>query len=250
MIRHRNPGVFFASYSSSASMEIRTSLPEYYMHISHDLPVKCGEVVRKAVRYVDGVLKDGSWLAKSRFRWAIARRWPANRTTRMERLRHALAAPDVVVAAHVVQLIAADWQWHGMETDGRMAATCASIESARFDTASQISAAMEMILDAIEANNRHFAGTGGGSGLSRLDDLAWQYQVCTEYFHFRTTASPDPHNVISAVLTADNIWANTCAHQYSWLDPPTDQDMRAPSLDVGWDKNVSNTMFVTGLRDP
>jgi hypothetical protein len=250
MIRNRNPDVFFASYSSSASVEIRTSLPEYYLHISHDLPVKCGEVVRKAVRYVDGVLKDGTRLAKLRLRWAIARRWPDSKTTRMERLRYALAAPDFIVAAHFMQLIAADWQWRGIQTNGRMAVTCASIEFISFDTAVQSSTAIETILDAIEANDRYFAETSGGSGMSPLDNLAWQYQVCTEYFHFRTTASPDPYNVISAVLTEDNLWADECARQYPWLDPPTEQDIRAPSQYVGWDKNVSNTMFITGLRDP
>jgi hypothetical protein len=250
MIRNRNPDVFFASYSSSASVEIRTSLPEYYLHISHDLPVKCGEIVRKAVRYVDGVLIDGSWLAKLRLRWAIARRWPADPTTRMERLQYALAAPDFLVADHFVTLVAADWQWLGMKGNGRMAATCASIGSANFDSATQSRTAIETILDAIEANNRHLAGTSGGSGMSHLDNQAWQYQVCTEYFHFRTTAPQDPYNIISTVLTEDNIWADTCARQYPWLNPPTDQDIRAPSLYVGWDKNISNTMFITGMRDP
>lgn len=173
MIRHRNPDVFFASYSSSAAIEVRMSLPEYYLHISHDMPAKCGDIVRQAVRYVDGVLKDGSYIAKSRLRWAIARRWPADKTTRWERLMYVLAAPDYPVASHFTTLIAADWQWRGMDTDGRMAVTCASIKSANFDSVSQSRTSIETILDAIEANNRHFAGTSGGSGLSDLDNLAW-----------------------------------------------------------------------------
>jgi hypothetical protein len=53
-----------------------------------------------------------------------------------------------------------------------MAATCASSESADFDSASQSSAAIETILDAIEANNHHFARTSGDSAPSRLDEQA------------------------------------------------------------------------------
>ena len=172
MIRHRNPDVFFASYSSSAAIEVRMSLPEYYLHISHDLPVRCGDIVRQAVRYVDSVLKNGSYIAKSRLRWAITRRWPADKTTRLERLLYTLAAPDFNVASHFTTLIAADWQWRGMGTNGRMAVTCASIKSANFDSVSHSRTSIETILDAIEANNRHFAGTSGGSGLSDLDNLA------------------------------------------------------------------------------
>lgn len=250
MIRNRNPDVFFASYSSSAAVEVRLSLPEYYLHTSHDLPSKCGDIVRQAVQYADGVLRDGSWLAKSRLRWAIARRWPADKTTRKERLLYALAAPDFIVASHFTALTAADWQWRGMGADGRMAATCASIESANFDSVSQSSAAIEMILDAIEANNRHFTGTSGGSGLSDLDNLSWQYQVCTEYFWLRTAAPQDPYNIISSILTTENVWADNCARQYPWLEQPSDLKTQAPSLYAGWDKNVSNVMFVTGLRDP
>jgi hypothetical protein len=250
MIRNRNPDIFFASYSSSAAVEVRMSLPEYYLHISHDLPAKCGDIVRQAVRYADGILQNGSYIAKSRLRWAIARRWPADKTTRMERLLYALAAPDFPVASHFTTLVAADWQWRGMGTNGRMAATCASIESAEFDSASHSSAAIETILDAVEANNRHFAGSSGGSGLSRLDEQAWQYQVCTEYFWLRTTAPHEPYNIISRILTTENLWADTCTRQYPWLNPPLDPKTRAPSLYAGWEKNVSNVMFVTGLRDP
>jgi hypothetical protein len=173
MIRHRNPDVFFASYSSSAAIEVRMSLPEYYLHISHDLPVKCGDIVRQAVRYVDGVLRDGNYVAKSRLRWAIARRWSADKRTRLERLLYTLAAPDHPVASHFTTLIAADWQWRGMGANGRMAVTCASIKSANFDSVSQSRRSIGTILDAIEANNRYFAGTSGGSGLSTLDNLAW-----------------------------------------------------------------------------
>jgi hypothetical protein len=253
MIRHRNPDVFFASYSSSAAVEVRLSLPEYYLHISHDLPVMCGDIVRQAVRYADGVLNDGSWISKLRLRWAIARRWPADATTRKLRLIYTFAAPDFIVASHFVGLVAADWQWRGMDSDGRMAATCACIKSANFNSASQSSTAIGTILDAIEANNRHFVGTSGGTGLSQLDNLAWQYQTCTEYFQLRTTAAKDPYNIISSILTTENVWADNCARQFPWLTPPLDESdlkSRAPSLYAGWDKNVSNVMFVTGRRDP
>jgi hypothetical protein len=250
MIRRRNPGVFFASYSSSASVEIRTTLPEYYLHISYDLPKICGQIVRKAVQYADRVLRDGTWLAKSRLRWAIARRWPASKITFMDRVVYALAAPDFVVASHLMQLIAADWQWHGIGVEGQMGVTCSSIRAANFDSIDHSRIAIETILDAIEANNRHFAGTSGGSGLSALDNQAWQYQVCTEYFHFRTAAPQNPYNIISTFFTADSIWADTCARNYPWLNRPSDADIHAPSLYTGWDKNFSNVMFITGSRDP
>ena len=205
------------------------------------------------MRYADGVLRDRSWISKLRLRWAIARRWPANETTRKLLLLFILAAPDFIVASHFVGLVAADWQWRGMDPDGRMAATCASIASANFDSASQTSTAIGIILDAIEANDRHFAGTSGGSGLSQLDNQAWQYQTCTEYFQLRTTAAPDPYNILSSILTTENVCAANCARQHLWLTPPSNESdlkSRALSLYAGWDRNVSNVMFITGLRDP
>jgi hypothetical protein len=108
MIRNRNPDDFFASYSSSAAVEVRLSLPEYYLHISHDLPAKCGDIVRQAVRYADGVHRNGSYIAKIRLRWAIVRRLPADKMTRIERLLYPLAAPDFLVTGHFTTLVAAD----------------------------------------------------------------------------------------------------------------------------------------------
>lgn len=250
MIRRRNPDIFFASYSSSATLEVRTSLPEYYLHISHDLPETCRNIVHEAVRSLDKILKDGSWLAKTKLRHAISTRWPKDTTSKWQRAQYTLAAPDIIVASHFTALVAADWQWRGM--DGRMGVTCASISSADVSSNSTSQAgAMEVILDAIEANNRHFAERrGGASGLSQLDNQAWQYQVCTEYFAFRTGAPENPHNIISTLFTTQAIWDDTCKRQYPWLDQPSDQDVHARSLYAGWDKNVSNVMFITGLRDP
>lgn len=250
MIRRRNPEVFFASYSSSATVEVRTSLPEYYLHISHDLPEACGDIVRNAVRSLDEILKEGSWLAKANLRYAIARRWPEDTTSKWRRAQYALLAPDFVVAGHFMALVAADWQWRGLQ--GQMGVTCASIGSANFESYSTSNtAAMETILDAIEANNRHFAERpNGASGLSQLDNQAWQYQTCTEYFYFRTAAVGDPYNVISTLITADAVWDDMCKRQYPWLKRSNDQDVHTPSLYAGWDKNVSNVMFITGLRDP
>jgi hypothetical protein len=131
-----------------------------------------------------------------------------------------------------------------------MGVTCASIRGAKFDSAIRSRTAIETILDAIEANDRHFAGTSGGSGLSLLDNQAWQYQVCTEYFHFRTAAPQDPYNIISTLFTEDLLWTDTCARNYPWLDRPSDGELHVPSSYTGWDKNFSNVMFVTGMKDP
>lgn len=250
MIRRRNPDNFFASYSSSAAVEVRTSLPEYYLHVSHNLPRACGDIVRDAIRALDDMMKGGSWLTKTKLRHAIARRWPKNTTSKWERALYTLAAPDIIVAGHFTALVAADWQWRGM--DGQMGVTCASISSADFRSNSTYqAAAMETILDAIEANNRHFAGRGNSaSGLSQLDNQAWEYQSCTEYFQFRTGAPEDSYNIISTLFTSQAIWDDMCKRQYPWLDRPPDQDVRTPSLYAGWDKNVSNVMFTTGLQDP
>lgn len=250
MVRRRNPDIFFASYSSSAALEVRTNLPEYYLHISRDLPQVCRDVVHYAVRSLDKILKDGSWLAKTKLRHAIASRWPKDTTSKWRRAQYTLAAPDYIVASHFIALVAADWQWRGL--DGRMGLTCASIRSADFRSNSTSQAvAMEMILDAIEANNRHFSERpGGASGLSQLDNQAWEYQTCTEYFQFRTGAPENPYNIISTLFTPQALWDDMCKRQYPWLDRPTDQDVHTPSLYAGWDKNVSNVMFVTGLQDP
>lgn len=243
MIRRRNPDVFFASWSSSTNVEIRINLPEYYLHIAHDLPESCRETIQAAVQYVDKMLEDGSRLAKYKLKWAIARRWPTDTTSYFDRVMYALTAPDFAVAGHLQGLIAANWQSQGLK--GRMSTTCAAISPANFTTNTH--AAINIIFDAIEANNRHFAPRNSANN---HDAQTWGYQVCTEYFYFRTAAPKDPHNILSSLLTTENIWANSCARLFPWLTPPSGSDVVAPARYAGWDKNVSRVMFTTGLRDP
>lgn len=248
MIRRRNPDVFFASWSSSANVEVRTSLPEYYLHISHDLPRRCGDLVRQGVRYIDGVLRTGSRPAKVQLRWAIARRWPSEKANFLDRAMFALAAPDFIVGNHLQGLLAADWQYYGVK--GRMGTTCAFLSATHPNFTTDPGAAMELMLDAIEANSRHFASHNEARQRFPLDGESWEYQVCTEYFELRTAAPGDPYNVLSSVLTTENIWTNTCAQRFPWLTQPWDLKHMSPTVYAGWDKNSSNVMFTTGMRDP
>jgi hypothetical protein len=248
MIRRRNPDVFFASWSSSANVEIRESLPEYYLRVSRYLPGDCREAVQAFVRHVDAVLANGKRLEKYRLRWAIARRWSAETFTYWERIIFALAAPDIVVVGHLRSLIAADWQWKGLE--GRMAATCSAISVADFCSDLNTHTAMDTVLDAIEANNRYFASQAKAGQHFPLDAEAWAYQSCTEYFNFQTAADNDPYNILSLVFTKGNMWADYCERQFPWLSPPSASEIPAPARYAGWDKNVSRVMFTTGLEDP
>jgi hypothetical protein len=248
MIRRRNPEVFFASWSSSANVQIRESLPEYYLRISRYLPADCRGVVQAFVRHVDRVLVDGSRLENFRLRWAIARRWSAETYAYWERINFALGAPDGLVASHIRGLIAADWQWEGL--GGRMGTTCAAIGAADFHSELTTSAAMDTVLDAIEANDRYFASLSKMRQGFPPDAEAWAYQSCTEYFNFQTSAENDPYNILSSVLTAESIWTDYCERQFPWLSPPSESDISAPVRYAGWDKNVSRVMFTMGLEDP
>jgi hypothetical protein len=250
MIRRRNPEIFFASWSSSANVEIKESLPEYYLRISRYLPEDCRAVVQAFVKQVDGVLKDGQRLEKYRFRWAIARRWSAETYTYWERVIFALAAPDIVVASHIRGLIAADWQWEGLE--GRMGTTCAAIRLSAANLHSDLNtyAAIDTVLDAIEANNRFFDLRSKARQVFPLDAEAWTYQSCTEYFDFHTAADDDPSNILSSIFTTESMWKTDCERLFPWLSPPSDSDVPVPARYAGWDKNVSRVMFTTGLEDP
>lgn len=242
------PMSFFASWSSSANVKIRTSLPEYYLHISHDLPGRCGNLVRQGVRYIDGILRTGSRLAKVQLRWAIARRWLPEKANFLDRATFALAAPDFILAGHLQSLVAADWQYYGVK--GRMGTTCAFFDSTHPDFTADPGAAVELVLDAIEANNRHFASHDEARQRFPLDVESWEYQVCTEYFEFRTAAPGDPYSVLSSVLTTENIRMNTRARRFPWLTQPSDLKHVSPSVYAGWDMNFSNVMFTTGMGDP
>jgi hypothetical protein len=249
MIRRRNPEVFFATWSSSANVQIRKSLPEYYLRVSHYLPQDCREVVQAFVRHVDGVLANGTRLEKYRLRWAIARRWSAETSTYWERVIFALAAPDIVVVGELRSLIAADWQWEGLE--GRMGQTCTAISAADFHSSPKThAAAIDTVLDAIEANNRYFASHSEARQRYPLDAEAWAYQSCTEYFNFHIAAEDDPYNILSSFFTTDSMWQDYCERQFPWLSPPSASDIPAPARYAGWDKNVSRVMFTTGLVDP
>lgn len=248
MIRRRNPEVFFASWSSSANVEARETLPEYYLRTSHYLPEGCREAVQTFVQYVDRVLIDGKRLDQYRLRWAIARRWSSETHTYWERVTFALAAPDIVVASEIRGLIAADWQWEGLE--GRMGTTCASITAADIDSDLGGNFAIDTVLDAIEANNRYFASRSQARQRFPLDTEAWAYQQCTEYLNFHTAAEGDPYNILSSIFTAENVWATDCERRFPWLSPPSASELPAPAKYAGWDKNVSRVMFTTGLGDP
>jgi hypothetical protein len=249
MIRRRNPEVFFATWSSSANVQIRESLPEYYLRVSHYLPQDCREVVQAFVRHVDGVLANGKRLDKYRLRWAIARRWSAETSTYWGRVIFALAAPDIVVVSQLRSLIAADWQSKGWE--GRMEPTCTAISAADFHSSLNThAAAMDTVLDAIEANNRYFASHSEARQRFPLDAEAWAYQSCTEYFNFQTAADNDAYNILSSLFTAESMWKDYCEGQFPWLSPPSASDVPAPAKYAGWDKNVSRVMFTTGLVDP
>ena len=254
MIRRRNPDVFFASWSSSANVQVRRSLPEYYLRISRYLPDECREVIQAFVRQVDRVLKDGQQWEKLQLRWAIARRWPIETYTYFDKMEFAFLAPDILVASHVRNLIAADWQWEGLE--GRMGTTCAAISSAQFNCNSTPNShnavAMETILDAIEANNRYFASHFNSAQNFPLDAQAWAYQSCTEYFQFQTAAADpeDPYNILSSLFTPEKIWQTDCKRQFPWLSPLPDWETPTPAKYAGWDKNFSRVMFTTGLQDP
>jgi hypothetical protein len=248
MIRRRNPDAFFASWSSSANVQIRQSLPEYYLRVSRYLPEDCREVIQAFVRHIDAVLANGKPLEKCRLRWAIARRWSAETSTYWERVIFALAAPDFVVVGQLQSLIAVDWQWKGLE--GRMAPTCSAINAADFRSDLNTYTAMDTVLDAIEANNRYFASQSKAEQHFPLDAEAWAYQSCTEYFNFQTAAENDPYNILSALFTKENMWADSCERQFPWLSPPSAGEVPAPARYAGWDKNVSRVMFTTGLEDP
>ena len=248
MIRRRNPDVFFASWSSSANVQIRESLPEYYLRISRYLPEDCREVAQAFVRHVDRVLAKGTRLEQYRLRWAIARRWSAEKYSYWERVTFAFAAPGFIVAEQIRGLIAADWQWEGLK--GRMGPTCAAISEANFDSILAIHAAVDTVLDAIEANDRYFASQSKARQSFALDAEAWAYQSCTEYFDFQTAAGDDTYSILSSFLTAESIWTVYCEGQFPWLSPPSASYIPAPAQYAGWDKNVSRVMFTTGLEDP
>jgi hypothetical protein len=249
MVRRRNPDVFFASWSSSANVQIRESLPEYYLRVSLYLPEDCRKIAQAFVRQVDRLLVNGTRLERFRFRWAIARRWSAEKYAYWERVNFALGAPATIVASHVRGLIAADWQWEGLM--GRMGATCNEISAADFHSdPSTHAAAMDTVLDAIEANDRYFASHSEARQRFPLDAEAWAYQSCTEYFNFQTAADNDAYNILSSFLTTESMWEDYCERQFPWLSPPSASDIPAPAKYAGWDKNVSRVMFTTGLVDP
>jgi len=248
MVRRRNAEVFFASWSSSANVEIRDSLPEYYLRTSRYLPEDCRAVAQAFVQYVDRVLKNGKWLEKYRLRWNIARRWSTKTHSHWERATFALAAPDIVVASQIRGLIAEDWQWEGL--GGRMGTTCASIATADFEFGLTRALAIDTVLDAIEANDRYFSSRSQARRQFPFDAEAWAYQQCTEYFNFQTAAENDPYNILSSVFTAESVWATDCERRFTWLSPPSASEVSAPAKYAGWDKNVSRVMFTTGLQDP
>jgi len=248
MIRRRNPDVFFAAWSSSANVKIKESLPEYYLRVSHYLPKDCREVIQTFVKRIDDILMNGTRLQQYRLRWAIARRWSAETYSYWDRVNFALGAPDTLVASHIRGLIAADWQHKGLE--GRMGITCATISAAKIQTDLDTHAAMDTILDAIEANDRYFASQSKTRRHFPLDAEAWAYQSCTEYFNFHTAAEDDPYNILSSVLTTESMWTDYCERQFPWLSPPPASNLPAPAQYAGWDKNVSRVMFTTGLQDP
>ncbi|KAF2149981.1 hypothetical protein K461DRAFT_281239 [Myriangium duriaei CBS 260.36] len=239
MVRARNPDVFRAAWASSASVEVHVAFPEYHLQIAKELPAHCRQTIQGVVRYADGVMQHGTILAKVQLRWEIARRFRGQ--SAWNRAAFVAFGTWFHVGRHLQNVVASDWQWKGWE--GRMGVTCAALEDVRLD---DVDTALGKVLDAIEANNADYEDNIG-KAFYPLDGQTWQYQVCTEYPFFRTAAN-DEDNVLSEVVTAENIWANGCKLQFPWLKFPPDTS--AQMRYTNWNHNVSNVMWTTGFKDP
>ena len=242
MIRARNPGVFWASWSSSAPVQVVMEFPEYYLHISQQLPSKCRGVLQAVAHYVDRIMQEGSLLQQWKLKWAIARRWPSDRTL-SDRVSFAIFDTGFGVASHLMQIVAWDWQWYGMK--GQMNVTCAKIQQADPEDGIDVQTSLTAVLDAIESNDKD--SSGYGKEPFPMDRQSWQYQVCTEFPYFRTSAPESALNILSLFLTAEGIW-DDCARRFPWLHSPP--DVATPLAYAGWNRSVGNVMWTTGMQDP
>lgn len=248
MIRKRNPGTFWASWSSSAPIEVALEFPEYYLEVSRDLPRKCREVIRRAIERVDEVLLRGSGMRRLRLRWEIVRRWDEGRSWR-EKMQFVGFAPDFVVAEWFMRVVAVDWQAEGMK--GGMNATCRRLTLHDDCGADDPDADITAVLDAI-ASSENSSGRPPSSFFNfPMDELAWRYQISTEYPYLQTSKPSSPYNILSSFLDFNSTWHYHHELSFPCITSPPNVSALIPTRYAGWDVGLAKRVMITsGLRDP
>jgi len=250
MIRKRNPETFWASWSSSAPIEVALEFPAYYLQVARELPRRCREIIRQAVESVDEVLLRGSRTQKAKLRWEIVRRWNGDRSWR-EKMIFVASAPDFVVAEWFMHVITADWQWTGMS--GGMNETCRHLTREGASQRAVLDAnetAVLAVLDAIAASEESHSRPPPFSSYP-MDDLAWRYQVSTEYPYLATSSPRSPYNILSSVLDFNCTWYYHHELNLPWTTSPPNVSSSVPARYAGWNVDLPERVMITsGLRDP
>lgn len=247
MIRERNPEIFWASWSSSAPIQVALDFPEYHLQISRDLPNQCREVIQRAIKCVDEVLLRGSRSQRIKLRWEIVKRWDEGKSWR-EKVNFMAFAPDFVVAEWFERVIAFDWQWRGM--NGGMNETCRRLTQGSDDRADDLDAHVKAVLDAIKASQNDSHRPEDPFSFP-MDELAWRYQVSTEYPYLRTADPSSNLNILSSLLDFNTTWFYHHEQSFPWIKSPPDMSTSVPAKYAGWNVELpERVMIMSGLRDP
>ena len=106
------------------------------------------------------------------------------------------------------------------------------------------------ILDAIEATE-HSPHKPEAPFAYPMDELAWRYQVSTEYPYLRTTRASSSFRFMSSVLDFNTTWYWKHLQSFPWQELPPNVSSVAPAKYAGWGIELSERVMITsGLRDP
>ena len=286
MIRQRNPDVFYASWASSAPVEIVVDGSVYWTVLQQNMPANCSADVHAAITHADNILASGSeeeiaLLRKAVF-FVLGDHAIQNFNPYVP-LDEAFDGPDSLTHWNMATLLAypfhsgQPFQWFGYELS--LGAFCNHLE--KWNPDSFIGFNLSSPRSALTRNSDDAMPTAAGlantysteeawyaylyalmrkikddSGdrlrgmFSASDRTSWVWQLCTEFGQFQMTqAISNPEtNLLSRFYNISGQLERFCHNRFEYA--PEVPDVKKVLRYGGWKMRPSNVMWTNGEIDP
>ncbi|KAK6337113.1 hypothetical protein TWF718_009898 [Orbilia javanica] len=277
ILRKRYPRIFFAGYSSSAPVEARKAMPMYWDVVARSIgsiEPACIKNMNSAIRYVDQELEKGGKAAsdiKQIFLGPVAPETENSNGWFAEVLGYAFYNFQMV---GIDEPILEETVWsirnfcEHMNRDGKLVSPVEGWENAK-DSALRRDgewnarqwASWPGFIEYIKAIGYDCNGYNGAqascslrSGTDGADNIAWLWQVCSEWGYYQT-GNPGPDQIMSKFSDLEH-WKSKCGLNFKdktakdWLTEASPDTNLTNIRYGGWDDPQPRTFYTVSENDP